>query len=139
MSQLSDAEKATICHRMVTELWDGGDLDVVDEFVAEDYVEYINHPPEKVRGREHLSEMIRVMHDPAPTWTRIVEDITVSGDIVLIGYSEIDTAVEEQMLTSGYMIFRFEGERLAEGSDLNDPSAPIQWVIDAHLEAVDCP
>ena len=63
---MSDANKAAV-RRFVDELFIKGNLDVVDELVADDYVDH-TPPPDLPPGKPVSSSWPPCFGTPSPTW-----------------------------------------------------------------------
>jgi steroid delta-isomerase-like uncharacterized protein len=119
---MPNAENKAVVRRAYEELWNGRNVALVDELVAEDF---LNHaaPPGRQRGREGLKDVIRTFDAAFPDFRYEVEDVISEGDRVAVrdvfrgthegdfmGIPSTGNRVEMQAIH----IYRLEGGRLAE-------------------------
>lgn len=76
-----DASNEEIARRLHTEVWDGN-LDLVDEIIAEDYVEHSSAHPEGVHGPEEFRQEVEMLRSAFPDLTVTEEDTIAEGDKV---------------------------------------------------------
>jgi steroid delta-isomerase-like uncharacterized protein len=69
----------------MTEVWGKGDLDAIDELVAE-HVLVRDNVGMGGRGRAAVREMIEASHRAFPDQTVTIEDVIVAGDRVVLRY-----------------------------------------------------
>ena len=79
---MSDANK-TVVKRFVHELFVKGNLDVVDEFVADDYVDH-TPPPDVPPGRAGLKQLATMFRNGFPDLAISEEDLIAEGDKVVM-------------------------------------------------------
>src|SRR6185437_8799768 len=75
----SDDLKA-ILRRFVDEVWNGGDLDAVERFIAPSYVRHDPGLPMEVRGPEGVRQVVSVYRTAFPDLHLELEDLLVEGD-----------------------------------------------------------
>lgn len=80
---MSAEENRAVIRRAYDELWNERDVSVVDELVAEDF---LNHaaPPGRQRGRQGLKEVVRMFAGAFPDFRYEVEDVIAEGDKVAV-------------------------------------------------------
>jgi len=78
---MSEENKA-ISKKVYEEVWVKGNLDVVDELFADDYVNH-NQPPNLPRGKEGFKRMSRMYQSAFPNMKMVVEDLLADGDRVI--------------------------------------------------------
>ena len=120
-------DPAEVVRRWLDDVWVGGDLDAVDELVAERYVRH-GASGTVVRSRDGLREDLRhyfrVLHKPVIS----VDDQAVSGDRVWtrLTIEGVDLAVGETRLMTWLQVFRIDDDgRLAESWVLH--AVGIDW------------
>ncbi len=86
MSQREEENKALV-RRSNDELWGDGNLDIIDEYVAEDYIEYNTAVPEPIRGREGYRENVKMVRSAFPDLEVTTEDLIAEGDKVVSRYT----------------------------------------------------
>lgn len=114
---------------MVDEVWSRGDLDLIDDVVTADYVEYDPALPEPIRGPEALKETIAMFRKGTPDLTKTIQQTIVDGETVVIPYTATGTHKGEilgvaptgnEIEVQGVFVYHGEGGRLSEGTDLWD-------------------
>lgn len=73
-----DATNKEIAQRMHTEVWDGN-LELVDDIIAEDYVEHSSAHPEGVHGPEEFKREAEMLRAAFPDLS-VTEEDTVAED-----------------------------------------------------------
>lgn len=78
---MSAEENKVIIQRAYDELWNERNVDVVDELVAENF---LNHaaPPDRQRGRQGLKNVVRMFETASPDFRYEVEDVISEGEKV---------------------------------------------------------
>lgn len=76
-----DATNREIARRMHTEVWDGN-LDLVDDVIAEEYVEHGSAHPEDVHGPEAFKREVERLRAAFPDLSVTEEDTVAEGDRV---------------------------------------------------------
>jgi len=117
----SDQNKA-IVRRALEEPWKGN-LDVVDELVASDYVGHDPAVPEPLRGPEGMKEFISTYRAAFPDARITVKEQLAEGNLVATRWSGSGTHEGELMgiaptgkhvTVSGLTISRLEGGKIVE-------------------------
>lgn len=119
----TQADTKEIVRQMNEEVWGEGDLDLIDEYVAEDYVEHNTASPRDIHGPDGYRENVEMVRAAFPDMDVIVEDIIADGDKVAYRYTIVGThegpfmgieptGVEVEIAGSG--IARFEDGQLVE-------------------------
>lgn len=83
--------------RFFDEIWSRGDLDLVDELVAPEYVGSPSGPDEAVRGPAGVKEYIGRLREGIPDLTMTVEDQLADQDTVATRWSARGTHAGELM------------------------------------------
>lgn len=84
---MSNQQNKTIVRRVDTEAFSaGGDLSVLDEFVAADVV---NHtaPPDMQHGRENLRQLAQLWRAAFPDLKVTIDDVVAEGDLVAVAWT----------------------------------------------------
>jgi steroid delta-isomerase-like uncharacterized protein len=68
--------------RFFDEVWSEGELELVDELFAPEYVGHPSGPEETVRGPEGVKEYVGRLREGVPDLTVTVEDQVIAGDKV---------------------------------------------------------
>jgi steroid delta-isomerase-like uncharacterized protein len=76
-------ENRAVIRRAYEELWNERNVDVVDELVAEDF---LNHaaPPDRQRGRQGLKDVVRMFAAAFPDFRYEVEDVISEDDKIAV-------------------------------------------------------
>jgi predicted ester cyclase len=78
-----EQNKALVC-QMVDEIFNRGNVDLADEFLAPDFAEREELPPGLPRDREGVKQLTTMLRSAFPDLTATVEDIVAEGDKVVI-------------------------------------------------------
>ncbi len=119
---MSAQENRAIIRRAYEELWNERNVGVVDELVAEDF---LNHaaPPDRQRGRQGLKDVVRMFESAFPDFRYEVEDVIAEGEKVAVrdvfrGTHEGDfmgiPATGSRVTMEAIHIYRFSEGKLAE-------------------------
>ena len=75
-----------LLRRFDAEVWNGGDVDLMDELFA---VDYVNHDPSlgQTPDREGHKATVRLVRDALPDLRETVEDLFGEGDRVVFSWS----------------------------------------------------
>lgn len=76
-----------IQRRMNDEVWAKGNLDRIDEYVAEDYVEHNTASPQEIHGPDGYRENVEQVRAAFPDMDVINEDLVAEGDRVAYRYT----------------------------------------------------
>ena len=121
---MSAEENKRVARRIVEEAFTQGRLEVIDELVAD---EFVNHdsaaPPDLPPGREGLKELVRFYQRAFPDAQVTVEDQIAEGDRVVTRYTARGThqgdfaglpPTGRQATAEGISIDRIEGGKIVE-------------------------
>jgi steroid delta-isomerase-like uncharacterized protein len=87
---MSEENKA-IMRRWVEEIWNKGNLDVIDEIVGVDFVRHDPSDPEPVLGQHGLKHLVTMYREAFPDLTFAVEDQIAEGDKVVSRWTSTGT------------------------------------------------
>lgn len=93
---MSTQENINVVNRYMEEVWNKGNLDAVDELLAEDYT-HLTPPPGMEPTREGFKHYVAMMQDAFPDLTLTAEDTVVDGDKVVQRYTSKGTHEGELM------------------------------------------
>ena len=111
-----------IVERLHAEAWSGGNMEILDDIIADNYVKHWA-AFEPTVGREKLKQSIRSWRRSFPDWNEEVVAIEATGDMVFARWTETGTFTNDNgdMLANGNSVkaagmgwFRFENGRIAE-------------------------
>lgn len=112
-----------IARREIDVVWNDGELDRAEEFVAEDVVIHDPASMEEIRGIDAYRDFVSTYRDAFPDLDLRVEDLFAGGDRVCLRFIGRGThegellgveATGNETETHGITIHRFEDERIAE-------------------------
>lgn len=83
----TETEHEDIVRRMNEEVWGDGDLDLIDEFVAADYVEHNTASPEDLHGPDGYKQNVEMFHGAFSDVTVTTEQLLAEGDKVVNHYT----------------------------------------------------
>lgn len=76
-------EYKEIVRRMNEEVWGAGNLDLIDEYVADDYVENSNAAPEPIQGPEGYKDTVKEFHEGFSNVAVTTEELIAEGTTVV--------------------------------------------------------
>ena len=122
---MSQEDNKAVVRRLVEDLFNTGELDVVDEVFADDYVDHTASPPD-LPGPENVRRSVSEWLDAFPDTVSAAQDVIAEGDGVAARWSTRATHRGEFMgvpPTGGridvtwFGIFRLSGGRIVESWD----------------------
>lgn len=128
-------DNKAIARRLAEETFGKGNLDLIDEYVAENYVAHDPADPEEVRGIEGLKDRVRQYRGAFPDLQITIEDCFGEGDRVCTRWTARGThegelmgmePTRKEVAIDGLSIDRFEGGRLVETWDNWDALGMMQ-------------
>ena len=88
---MTEAEIRDIVERFTDKAWNGGDLDLIDELFATDYVGHDAPRPEPVHGPEGMKDFLRMYHHAFSDAHITLDDVLVAGDKVVTRWTGTGT------------------------------------------------
>lgn len=82
-SNPSSADLVALSERLTDEVWEQGNLELVDDLVADDYVEHNPTVPEPIHGPEGYKENVRRLRQAFPDLEQRREDVLVEDRTVV--------------------------------------------------------
>jgi steroid delta-isomerase-like uncharacterized protein len=125
---VSEENKALV-RRLVAEVWNAGDLDVIDELLAPEWVRHDPAAPEELRGPDGFRRFVEMYRSAFPDIRFTVEDQVAEGDKVATRWSAVGTHQEELMgmppsgnraEVTGITLERISGGKFVESWDQHD-------------------
>ena len=83
-----------IVRQVNSEIWNSGNLDLMDELYAEDYVRHQNGYPAEMQGREGLRQFLTVLRQAFPGFECTMGDMVATGNIV-VHYGQVCRGVQQ--------------------------------------------
>ena len=119
---MSTLDSKALAQRWLEEVWNKGDLNLIDELIAP---EYVLHDPMRpgLKGRAGIKESIRMFRQAFPDLTFTVEDQIAETDKVVTRYTVQGThlgplmgipATGKQGMITGIDIYRISNGQIAE-------------------------
>lgn len=87
---MSTQDKVNVVNRYVEEVWNKGNLDAVDELLAEDYT-HLTPPPGMEPNREGFKDFVAMMKSAIPDLTLTIEETIANGNKVVQRYTSRGT------------------------------------------------
>ena len=118
----TQSTQTELARRLINEVWSSGDLEVIDEIVAEDYVDYFAGDA-NVRGRDGLKEYVEGTRTSFPDFGKEIKDIVAEDDIVALRFMATGTheneyngieATGKEITMAGSIFFHFEDGKIKE-------------------------
>ena len=73
--------------RIASEIWSEGNLDVIDELFAEEYVGHATPAPDEVRGPEGYKEFVGTYREAFPDFSVELMDVMATDDRAVARYT----------------------------------------------------
>jgi len=127
-------QNKTAVRNFIEEVWNRGNLALLDEVYAPDYV-YYGPGGQEIKGPEGFKQAVETYRAAFPDLHCTVEDQLAEGDKVATRWILRGTHKGELMgapptgnkvVMSGTVIHRFEGDRMAEARDMWDSLSFMQ-------------
>ncbi len=121
---MSDEQIRDLVTRFTDEAWNGGDLDLIDELFAGEYVGHDAPRPEPVRGPEGMKDFLRMYHHAFSDAHITLDDVIIRDDKVVTRWTGRGThdgdlmgipATGKSVEFTGIRIFRVADGRIVEG------------------------
>ena len=129
------AENKEIARKYPEEVISKGNLDLIDEIIADDYVEYNSARPEPLHGPDEVKEYVSTLRTAVPDIHCGVEDLIAEGDKVVRRDRATGThegefmgieATGKEAVVEGIHIHRIEDGQLVETWAQNDVMSMMQ-------------
>jgi predicted ester cyclase len=125
---MTEESNKQLARRFVEEVWNGKDLDLIDELYHPDYTGHWFQVDGTDATRDDLKEFVAGIHEGFPDYEMDVEFILAEDDLVSLGFTGMGTHENEWMgippsgeteaperPTPGHMSFRVEDDQIVEG------------------------
>jgi steroid delta-isomerase-like uncharacterized protein len=132
---MSAEENKAVVRRINEEVWNKGDLDVIDELIADEAVVTVIGAPEQIRGPRGFREFVAMYRTAFPDLRLTVDEQVGEGEIVVTRWTATGThegdlmgipATGKQATTAGININRISGGKLVQGWGLFDQLGLLQ-------------
>ena len=94
---MSIEQNKALVRQLVEEVFNGGNISLVDELMAADFVEHEEPPPGTPPGREGVKALTAAMHSTFPDFKATIEDMIAEGDKVFLRMTWSGTQASEFM------------------------------------------
>ena len=117
------AENKAIVRRLIKEVWNKGNLGVVDEIVATNYANHDPAGPMPEAGREGLKNHVTAYRTGLPDLQLAIDDIMAEGNKVIVRWTSRGThkgvllgvaPTGKQTMVEGISIIRLANSKVAE-------------------------
>jgi len=121
--------KQDVALDIIDRIWNNGELEAIEELLAEDYVEHNPSQPADVEGYDEYREYVQSIHSSYEGFTKSIEDVIVGESKVVLQYTIRGTVTDELMGLDptheeiefeAIYIFEIEGDRAVEGWEIAD-------------------
>ena len=121
---MTEEEVSTLVNRFTDEAWNGGNLDLIDELFAADYVGHDAPRPDPVRGPEGMKDFLRMYHHAFSDAHITLDDVIIKDDKVVTRWTGRGThdgdlmgipPTGKKIEFVGIRIFRVAEGKIAEG------------------------
>ncbi len=134
---MSAEETKAVARRINDEVWNQGDLDVIDELIADDAVISIVGAPQEIRGPAGFREFVTMYRTAFPDLRITIDEQIGEGDVVVNRWTATGThegelmgiaATGKQATTAGININRISGGKLVQGWGIFDQLGLLQQI-----------
>jgi predicted SnoaL-like aldol condensation-catalyzing enzyme len=108
------ADNTQLVRRIMTEIWNGGDLDLADHVFAPGYVNHGGLIPDLVRGPEAIKVSVALYRTAFPEVRVAVVDLLAQGPMVALRWAARGTPPEGSGTLRGMTFVRVTGGRIQE-------------------------
>jgi steroid delta-isomerase-like uncharacterized protein len=132
---MSAEENKAVTRRINDEVWTNGNVEVIDEVIADDYVHTVVGAQEPIRGRQGFRELVTMYRNAFPDFGITTEEQIAEGDVVVTRWTGTGThrgdlmgipATGKRSTAAGITIDRFAGGKLVAGWAIFDQLGLLQ-------------
>jgi steroid delta-isomerase-like uncharacterized protein len=132
---MSAEENKAIVRRVNDEVWTQGNLDVIDELIADESVATVVGAPEQIRGPQGFREFVIMYRNAFPDLRIDIDEQIAEGDIVVTRWTATGThqgdlmgmpPTGKQATTAGININRVADGKLVAGWGIFDQLGLLQ-------------
>ncbi len=134
---MSEEENKAIVRRVNDEVWTKGNLDAIDELIADDFVTTVVGAPEQIRGPGGFREFVSMYRKAFPDLRLTIDDQIAEGETVVTRWTATGTHEGElmgipptgkQATTTGININHVSGGKLVDGWGIFDQLGLLQQI-----------
>lgn len=117
-------DKVQFCHDFVEEVMNENNVEAVEEYFADGYVEHNTVEPDPIEGLDNIKEMYDDILTACPDMTVTIEEVIARDDLVAVRYVSRGTHLgefmgipptENEVEIEGKDWYRFEDGKVVEG------------------------
>lgn len=128
---MSTTEQKAIVSRLVETVWNQGEMDVVDELIASDYVYYNPSMKMEVKGPEGYKSFVSVLRNAYSEIEVVVDDVIAEADRVVMCWSfqgkfQDITKNSIPVTTTGVTVHRIQNGKIVEEHSMHDALGLLQ-------------
>lgn len=132
-----EEENKAIVRRLNEDVWNRGDLAVIDQLLADEFTTTVVGAPEPIRGREGFKHFVGMYRSAFPDMNLRIDEQVAEGDVVVTRWTATGTHEGElmgiaptgrQSTVSGITINRLSGGKIVEGFGLFDQLGLLQQI-----------
>lgn len=87
ISNGNSEQNKNLIKRVISEVWNEGNFDVIDELVADDFVIHSRRPEEELKGPKQVREFYENLRSAFPDLKFTITDLVAEGDKVVTHFS----------------------------------------------------
>ncbi|TMI70143.1 MAG: ester cyclase [Bacillati bacterium ANGP1] len=134
---MSEEENKAIVRRVNDEVWNMGNLEAIDELIADDFVTTVIGAPEQIRGPDGFRDFVLMYRKAFPDLRLTIDDQIAEGETVVTRWTATGTHEGElmgipptgkQATTAGININRISGGQLVDGWGIFDQLGLLQQI-----------
>lgn len=84
------SESEELARRLINDVWSQGDLEAIDEIIAQDYVDYYEGEP-NAHGRDGLKEYVSGLRESFPDFGKEIKELLTDDDSVALRFMATGT------------------------------------------------
>lgn len=78
-----EANNKELVRRVVEEVFNGGEVDRIDEYVSSDYIGHSSAVPEDIHGREGYKDFVRMVRSASSDFEVTIDELLADGNKVI--------------------------------------------------------
>jgi len=134
---MSEEENKAIVRRVNDEVWNMGNLEAIDELIADDFVTTVIGAPEQIRGPDGFRDFVLMYRKAFPDLRLTIDDQIAEGETVVTRWTATGTHEGElmgipptgkQATTAGININRISRGKLVDGWGIFDQLGLLQQI-----------
>lgn len=136
MTSDTGADPKNLAVQLIETVWNEGNVEAIDELIAEDYVEHTSTGAER-HGPGELKNYVEEVRSGLSNFTKSIEDVLVDGNKVVIRYgvralhdSEFKgfAPTGNEVDVTGIIIYRIDGGEITEAWENSDTFGLLEQI-----------